>query len=111
MEEHFNKLISYFAGFGSKNLSQISENFSDDVSLKDWTGSWSGKEKTEEAISSILLLDIYIVPREIRMSHQTAGIVATCVIDIYVDRERTEAVDIIKMTNEGEIKSINAYKR
>jgi hypothetical protein len=109
--EQLNKLTSYFAGFAAKDLTQISENFSEDVFLADWVGSWSGKEEVKNAIQDIIKNDIFIVPEKFYFSYDGDGIVVTCFIDIYINNERLKVVDIVKMTDEGEIKSINAYKR
>lgn len=111
-QRHINTVLSYFAGFGTNNIEQISKNFTRDVILIDWIDTWTGKEDVTEAIQSLLdKVSIIIVPEKIFWSIDDTGIVATCMIDIYAGNSHDKVVDIIHLNHAGNIQSITAYKQ
>jgi len=109
---HFNTITSYFAGFAAKNIEKISEKFSPLIELSDWVGAWKGKEEVKAAIEINLKMDIVIVLEKLYFSHDEDETVATCMIDIYIDKELHKVVDLITLSKTtGLITTINAYKR
>jgi hypothetical protein len=112
MQKYNNIILSYFAGFGTNNTSQISENFHIEVVLSDWIDTWVGRDDVVEAIRELLnKVSIIIVPEKIFWSQDDDGIVATCMIDIHAGNVHDKVVDVIEMTHEGTIKKITAYKQ
>lgn len=111
-QRHLNTVLSYFSGFGSNNISQISRDFTPDVMLIDWIDTWTGKPEVTEAIQSLLdKVSIIIVPEKIFWSTDDTGIIATCMIDIYAGNSHDKVVDIIHLSHTGNIISITAYKQ
>ena len=111
-QRHINTILSYFAGFGTNNITQISKDFSREIILTDWIDTWTGKSDVTEAIQSLLdKVSIIIVPEKIIWSSDDSGIYATCMIDIYAGNSHDKVVDIIQLSHAGNIVSINAYKQ
>lgn len=124
-----NILLSYFAAFGNKDIKKASENFSENVVLSDWNGSWWTMEHVVETIQGIFdsVDSITICPTKIALTEERMGkYLATCIIDIHVSGKVLKVVDLISLersmkhgktglfdsyNEDWKITSITAYKQ
>ena len=112
-------ILPYFAGFKNKDVCKITTNFSDDIVLIDWTGSWVSRMHVGSAIQSIVEKnDIEIIPRQIYESSKGASdVIVTCLIDIVIDQgDPIRVVDLITVTGgmyggAWKISKIDAFKQ
>jgi hypothetical protein len=119
-----NLILTYFSGFGKKNVDQITSTLSEYVSLTDWNSHWSGYESVRGAILDLLEENssINITPVSIHYSSTRSNVLATCVIDIntvnrHGERTNTRAVNLIEIQDNTfidpslRITSINSFKQ
>ena len=108
--KHKDDLIKYFKVFSDKNIDTLSEMFSDDVELKDWNISTSGKKNVVNANKDIFdnVDTILVTPIQFYSNSETSYAVQ---ISILVNiEEKLDVIDVIEFDNSGLIKSINAFK-
>ena len=117
MKQDLNNIIlSYFAGFGKNDISQITRDFDKNVTLTDWEVDCTGIEEVRSAIEKILSNGkISIYPENIFYSKSGEYTFATCLITIEVKGAIgapvvVKVVDVITM-RWGRIQSIKAYKQ
>lgn len=96
----------YFSAFRTKNLDMLKKYYSENVTLTDWTGVWSGKDNVLEANSKLFQSDYEII---VNSSLQLNNITYNQ-ITIRFESEAIEVMDIIKFNEDFEIESIRAYK-
>lgn len=108
--KHKDDLIKYFKVFSDKNIDTLSEMFSDDVELKDWNISTSGKKNVVNGNKDIFdnVDTILVTPIQFYSNSETSYAVQ---ISILVNsEEKLDVIDVIEFDNSGLIKSINAFK-
>ena len=99
----------YFKVFSKKKIDELSELFSDDITLRDWENNASGKTEVLNVNKKIFnnLESISVVP--INLYQNENKIIAELEI-IINGKEKILVVDIISFNNDGKIKSIKAFK-
>jgi len=99
----------YFKVFSKKKIDELSELFSDDITLRDWENNASGKSEVLNVNKKIFnnLESISVVP--INLYQNENKIIAELEI-IINGKEKILVVDIISFNNDGKIKSIKAFK-
>ena len=99
----------YFKVFSKKKIDELSELFSDDITLRDWENNTSGKTEVLNVNKKIFnnLESISVVP--INLYQNENKIIAELEI-IINGKEKILVVDIISFNNDGKIKSIKAFK-
>ncbi len=100
--------VAYLEAYAAKDLQLVSEMFADDISLRDWKISVSGKEaaiaETDKNFKSADSVEI-----EILQTYESKDAVAG-ELKITVDQsEILHVVDVVTYNPEGKIKSIRAY--
>ena len=107
------QLKEYFDAFSNKDAKRLEDIYTEDVSLRDWLNSVSGKEAVLESnnrfFAAVTDLDI-----NVKMIYYDANNTAACEIDIKLKhKDGTEdellVVDVIEFNEDGKIKSIRAY--
>ena len=99
----------YFKNFESMNLSELSDMFNEEVTLKDWNIEVSGKQSVVEANESIFnsVENIKVAVDNLYISGQTA----IAQLSIYINEEPAlPVVDIINFDEQNLITSITAYR-
>ena len=99
----------YFKVFSKKKIDELSELFSDDITLRDWENNTSGKTEVLNINKKIFnnVESINVVP--INLYKNENKIIAELEI-IINGKEKILVVDIISFNNDGKIKSIKAFK-
>ena len=99
----------YFKVFSKKKIDELSELFSDDITLRDWENNASGKTEVLNVNKKIFnnVESINVVPVNLYKSENK--IIAELEI-IINGKEKILVVDIISFNNDGKIKSIKAFK-
>ena len=104
-----NLLNNYQEAFNSKNLTKLSDLFSDDITLKDWDISVHGKSPVLEANKKIFDSVNTINCKSIKNYYEKDTVI--CVLKIIInDDEIIDVVDIIEFNKDQKISSIRAYK-
>ncbi len=98
----------YFKYFSNKDIDSLSELFSEDITLKDWSVSASGKEQVLNVIKSIYNTSEQIAITPCLLVGDDEVIMAE--ILIHINSDILEVVDVIEY-RDGKIKSIRAYKQ
>ncbi len=99
--------MQYFEHFQNKDIDALSELFCDDITLKDWSISASGKEEVLDAIKNIYnSVEHITISQPLILSNDH---VVMAQITIGVDKDTLEVVDIIEYRDD-KIESIRAYK-
>ena len=100
--------IQYFEMFSNKDLTGLSEIFTDDVNLRDWERSASGKVGMLAANKDIFDAVNTIAVTPISLYEENSTVVAE--IEVLVNNEiKLLVVDVIKFEND-KISSVVAYK-
>ena len=99
----------YFKVFSKKKIDELSELFSDDITLRDWENNTSGKSEVLNVNKKIFnnVESINVVP--VNLYKNENKIIAELEI-IINGKEKILVVDIISFNNDGKIKSIKAFK-
>ena len=99
----------YFKVFSKKKIDELSELFSDDITLRDWENNASGKSEVLNVNKKIFnnVESINVVP--VNLYKNENKIIAELEI-ILNGKEKILVVDIISFNNDGKIKSIKAFK-
>ncbi len=99
----------YFKVFSKKKIDELSELFSDDITLRDWENNTSGKTEVLNVNKKIFnnVESINVVP--VNLYKNENKIIAELEI-IINGKEKILVVDIISFNNDGKIKSIKAFK-
>ncbi len=101
--------LRYFELFSSKNITLLSELFSNHITLRDWEINESGLENVRNACLKIFknVEKLDINPLQIEIANNTAF----CEIDIIINsKELIKVVDIIDFDKNNLISSIKAFK-
>ena len=103
------KVEKYLNDFKNKNIESLSVSFDEEITLEDWEISAVGKKSVIEAnkkiFNSFESIDIEII----NLISEDHTVVAELVLN-FNNHEKIKVIDVIKFTNLGKIKSINAYK-
>ena len=107
------QLKEYFDAFSSKDAEKLKDIYADDVSLRDWLNSVSGKEAVLESNNRFFaaVTDLEI---NVKRIYYDANSTAACEIDINLNhkdgtRDELLVVDVIEFNEDNKIKSIRAY--
>ena len=100
--------IEYFKAFVEKDLSALSDMFSDSVALKDWEVDVSGKEAVLAANKDIFqsIDDLRVEVSRIRES----GVISVCEIKIFADNNEFLVTDVIGFNSDNKIEFIRALQ-
>ena len=103
------KLIRYFKLFSEKNIVQLREMFSEDISLIDWEIKAFG---IDEVVEQNLKIFNSVSSIEVKLkSFINEGKRYAAEIEIFINKKDViNVVDIIEFDEKGFIKSIRAYK-
>jgi len=121
------QLYRYFSSFCSKNLEDLSEMFSDNITLTDWNNQYVGKDEVLKEVQfifttfEIIQLDVIRIYNSVDTINCEDGEVFLavpsdnffgCQIKISFDNEEPlYIIDLIEFDNDSKIKTIIAYKR
>lgn len=100
----------YFKYFSNKDLQNLENLFSENITLKDWDINVIGKQEVLKANKNIFesVESILVTLSKI---YQDKNVVL-CEIDILINRkEKLRVIDIIKFDENNKIKEILAYKQ
>lgn len=98
----------YFESFSSKNISQLQEMYNNDVVLKDWNGTWEGKQLVLDINSTLfntvntLSIDVNKI---LEINNRTY-----CHINIQVDGSVLDVLDVIDWGKNFDILKIEAFQ-
>jgi hypothetical protein len=100
---------NYFRNFSNKNLNELEKIFSDDILLKDWDRSVSGKKEVLATIQDLFdSIDTISINIKEFYLHDPVTI---CVIEVIVNNKtKLNVIDLIKF-NKKKIIEISAYKQ
>lgn len=105
MKERF---VAYLEAYAEKDLNKVSEMFAEDVALRDWKISVSGKQaavaETSKNFESADSINI-----EILNIYEAENAVAGELRIVVDESEILHVVDVISFSPEGKIRSIRAY--
>ena len=106
---HLQKIIDYFKAFNEKDLDTLSELYSEDVTLKDWTGRWETKPLVLEENQNLFTSqpELKITLNRIENKSSTSY----CYISIQLEDTKLEVLDCIYFNEEGKISHIEAILR
>lgn len=106
---HLQKIIDYFKAFNEKDLDTLSELYSEDVTLKDWTGRWETKPLVLEENNNLFTSqpELKITLNRIENKSSTSY----CYISIQLEDTKLEVLDCIYFNEEGKISHIEAILR
>ena len=106
---HLQKIIDYFKAFNEKDLDTLSELYSEDVTLKDWTGKWETKPLVLEENNNLFTSqpELKITLNRIENKSSTSY----CYISIQLEDTKLEVLDCIYFNEEGKISHIEAILR
>jgi hypothetical protein len=105
--ELIEKTERYFMLFSTKNLDELEELYSDNITLIDWNGEWHGKQ-------SVLDMNKTLFENNIRIDYHRIGysnLTTYGQITIKVNETKLKVIDVIDWTTDGKILKIEAYKR
>jgi hypothetical protein len=104
------ELENYFENFSNKNISKLEEMFSQDITLKDWNISVSGKENVLDANKNIFdsVESIKVTPIAFYSNSDTSY--AVRILILVNQTENLNVIDVIDFDDSGLIKSIVAFK-
>lgn len=106
LKNYLIKTEEYFEAFTSKDLTKLSEIYSDGINLIDWVGTWVGKKDVLNANKELFKNEFELkVLDSIQYENRTFN---TLVIEI--GGQSIEVVDVIKFNKDFEIEYIRAYK-
>jgi hypothetical protein len=106
---HLQTILKYFMAFNEKDLDSLESLYSEDVTLKDWTGKWTGKKSVLDA-NQILFNEhptLNITLNRIDTKSNTSY----CYISILLEKEKLEVLDCIYLNEDGDISYIDAIFR
>ena len=106
---HLQKILDYFKAFNEKDLETLSHLYSDDVTLKDWTGSWETKEMVLEENNTLFTSQPHLVITLNRIENKSNT--SYCYISIGLEDTKLEVLDCISFNEGGEISHIQAILR
>jgi ketosteroid isomerase-like protein len=102
------EFVTYLQNYSDKDLVKISEMFADDITLRDWKISVSGKKaaiaETEKNFNSAKTIKIEIIN-----IYESADSVAGELRIVVNDLEVLYVIDVVEFNNNGKIKSVRAY--
>jgi hypothetical protein len=106
---HLQTIFKYFMAFNEKDLDSLESLYSEDVTLKDWTGKWTGKKSVLDANQSLFNEHptLNITLNRIDTKSNTSY----CYISILLEKEKLEVLDCIYLNEDGEISYIDAIFR
>ena len=106
---HLQKIIDYFKAFNENDLDTLSELYSEDVTLKDWTGRWETKPLVLEENNNLFTSqpELKITLNRIENKSSTSY----CYISIQLEDTKLEVLDCIYFNEEGKISHIEAILR
>tara|TARA_B100000989_G_scaffold292942_1_gene269603 strand:+ start:510 stop:839 length:330 start_codon:yes stop_codon:yes gene_type:complete len=100
----------YFDYFSKKDIQNIKNIFSEDITLKDWEIEATGINDVVEANKKIFnsVESIIVTPKNIYQDN----FVLICEIDIIINNtEKLKVIDILKFNENYKIKEISAFKQ
>ncbi len=100
----------YFDYFSKKDVQNIKNIFSEDITLKDWEIEATGINDVIEANKKIFnsVESIIVTPKNIYQDN----FVLICEIDIIINNtEKLKVIDILKFNENYKIKEISAFKQ
>ena len=100
----------YFDYFSKKDIQNIKNIFSEDITLKDWEIEATGINDVVEANKKIFnsVESIIVTPKNIYQDN----FVLICEIDIIINNtEKLKVIDILKFNKNYKIKEISAFKQ
>lgn len=103
------RALNYFESFSEKNITKISEAFSEDISLQDWDITALGRVDVLAATEKIFdsVRSIKVMP--IRLLCEDTTVVAE--LEITIDSQiKLFVVDVLDFNTSGLITRIRAYK-
>jgi hypothetical protein len=106
---HLQTILKYFMAFNEKDLDSLESLYSEDVTLKDWTGKWTGKKSVLDANQILFNKNptLNITLNRIDTKSNTSY----CYISILLEKEKIEVLDCIYLNEDGEISYIDAIFR
>jgi hypothetical protein len=101
--------LEYFYRFTLKDLSAVSDMFSEDIRLHDWENDATGKKDVVSVYEKIFngVDTIAVTPAALYKDSET--VVAELVITIN-GKERILVTDVLSFDTDGKIESVRAYK-
>lgn len=97
---------TYFKFFEEKRIEDLSNLYSDEISLKDWELDLKGKKKVLKANASLFELEFSVVVYSIYQSeNKTFNEIA-----IFINNNVLKIIDVISFDEQGLICDIKAYK-
>lgn len=103
-----NRFVAYLDAYARKDIEEISALFTDDILLRDWKISVSGKDlaisETNKNLEAARSIEI-----EILNTYESADAVAGELRIVVDGLEVLFVVDVVTFNNEGKIASIRAY--
>jgi hypothetical protein len=106
---HLQKMIDYFTAFNKKDLVSLDSLYSDDITLKDWNGMWTGKQSVLDI--NQLLFNQHPTLNITLNRIDTKSNTSYCYISIGLENERLEVLDCISLNEDGKISYIDAILR
>jgi hypothetical protein len=98
----------YFEAFSNKDVSGLSEMFTDDCTLRDWDNRSVGKEAVVEANKKIFdSVDTIVV--EVLNLYSDGNIVVADLLITINGKDELLVVDILEF-KDGKVRSVRAYK-
>ena len=102
--------LKYFKFFDNKDLSGLKDMFSDEIVLKDWDVSGSGKLNVLQINENIFSSVKSITINPVNMYCDCCTVISE--LEVVVDNnDRLSIVDVISFDKLGKIIKINAYKQ
>jgi hypothetical protein len=100
------KTNEYFEAISSKDLTTLSEMYSDRISLVDWNGSWFKPNNVLDANKQLFENEFELkVLDTIQSDNRTFNAIV-----IKINNEIVEIMDVIEFDDDFQIVSIKAYK-
>ena len=99
----------YFKVFSEKKINELSQLFSDDITLRDWENNASGKPDVLNVNEKIFKSAVKINVFPLNFYKIDNIVIAELEITIN-NKEKILVVDIISFNNQGKISSIKAFK-
>lgn len=106
---HLQKVLDYFEAFNQKNSETLSNLYSEDITLKDWMGSWETKEMVLVENRNLFTSQPHmnITLNRVESKSNTWY----CYISIRLEDTKLEVLDCISFNGEGKISHIEAILR
>lgn len=103
----------YFEAWNNRDLSSLSEMFSDNIILKDWENVYNGKEKVLKAnadiFNSFKNIELTVVNEASKFDTNNDSYIHYCELSIMLDKDIINVIDVIRV-KDNLITSIKAYK-